>query len=60
MNNNIDEKKIQEAKEKLACKIGPREEHKPAADTGSCGSSSCAVAPSASSVRLTQMTTAGG
>ena len=50
--NNIDENKLREAKEKLACKIEPPKK----AATG-CGASSCA---SGEQVKLTQMTTAGG
>ena len=53
--NNIDENKLREAKEKLACKIEP-----PKKVTNECGSSSCAVGASSEQVKLTQMTTAGG
>ncbi len=62
--SNIDEQKLIEAKEKLACHIQPPSAHASAAknvqeDASSCGSACSAAMPS-EKVRLTQMTSAGG
>lgn len=63
-NSNIDENKLREAKEKLACHIQPPSAHATAAqpaleEVSSCGSA-CSVAMPSEKVRLTQMTSAGG
>ena len=60
MSNNIDEKKIAEAKEKLACHIAP-----PGVAHSDAGASSASAAPEnfigdKGEVFLTRMTAAGG
>ena len=74
--SNIDEKKLKEAKAKLACHIEPpkgsafakmlAEQEKtaePAAEESSCAVSSCGTAEvphKGEKIRLTEMTSAGG
>lgn len=57
MSNTIDENKLREAKEKLACHIQPPNAHAVSAGS-SCGTSY--VPQAGEKVKLTQMTTAGG
>lgn len=62
-NNTISEEALAAAREKLACHIQPPGAHKapetPDNSEASCGSS-CSIQPAGGTVRLTQMTSAGG
>lgn len=56
---NIDDNKLREAKEKLACHIEPPKAHAAPSTESSCGTSAPAFMDG-DKVKLTQLTTAGG